>query len=287
MSDTIHTDTLHVIHARAAGLDVHKMQITASVRLARVGGLLSDLFGVNGRRILDGLVAGRAPDDILASLSGHVRGRLTALGDALSAPLRPHVRFVLNDQLNAFENAEARSAAYAAFVEQQLAPYQSQLDLLMTLPGIDHSAACAILIELGPDVQVFPSSRHCAAWAGLCPGNNQSAGKRRHGNTRKGNPFLRTLLIECAHGAARTHHCQFQGYHKALTVRRGYKRATVATAHKLLRTLYRMLATGTPYRDPHTDYEAPMVKRNAPRWIKMLKQHGIDPATGAVTTPAA
>ena len=421
MSDTIHTDTLHVIHARAAGLDVHKMQLTASVRLARpgaeaethtrpfsalpgglseltrwlldyrvsaavmeatgvywesvfealesagiepilvhaqhvkqlkgrktdiadslwlaricqfglcapsfvppadfralrkvsrqrhrvvrlratlrtrihqvldgaglrVGGLLADLFGVNGRRILDGLVAGRAPDDILASLSGHVRGRLAALCDALSAPLRPHARFVLNDQLDAFRHAEARSAAYDAFIAQQLAPYQSQLDLLMTLPGIDHSAACAILIELGPDVRVFPSARHCAAWAGLCPGNNESAGKRRHGRTRKGNPFLRTLLIECAHGAARTNHCQFQGYHKALTVRRGYKRATVATAHKLLRILYRMLATHTPYRDPHTDYEALMVKRNAPRWLKMLEKYGYHTPDGSTALPDA
>ena len=102
MSDTIHTDTLHVIHTRAAGLDVHKMQITATVRLRatlrtrihqvldgaglRIGGLLSDLFGVNGRRILEGLAAGRAPDDILAGLSGHVQPRLAALGDALSAP---------------------------------------------------------------------------------------------------------------------------------------------------------------------------------------------------------
>ena len=253
----------------------------------RVGGLLSDLFGVNGRRILDGLAAGQPPETILASLSGHVRARLASLCDALSAPLPPSARFILQDQLAAFEQANVRLAAYETFIRQQLSPYQPQLDLLMTLPGIDHAAACAILIELGPDVQVFPSARHCAAWAGLCPGNNESAGKRRHGRTRKGNPFLRTLLIECAHGAARTHHCQFQGYHKALTVRRGYKRATVATAHKLLRILYRMLATGQPYRDPQTDYEALMVQRNAPRWIRMLKQHGINPATGATMTPAA
>ena len=421
MSDTIHTDTLHVIHARAAGLDVHKMQITATVRLARpgaeaethtrsfsalpaglgelvdwllahrvsaavmeatgvywesvfealesagidpllvhaqhvkqlkgrktdladslwlaricqfglcapsfvppadfralrkvsrqrhkvvrlratlrtrihqvldgaglrIGGLLSDLFGVNGRRILEGLAAGRAPDDILAGLSGHVRPRLAALGDALSAPLRPHARFVLQDQLAAFGQAETRIADYDAFIAQQLTPYQQQLDLLMTLPGIDHGAARAILIELGPDMQVFPSSRHCAAWAGLCPGNNESAGKRRQGRTRKGNPFLRTLLIECAHGAARTNHCQFKGYHKALTVRRGYKRATVATAHKLLRILYRMLATNQPYHDPHTDYEALMVKRNAPRWFKMLEKYGYHTPDGATALPDA
>ena len=421
MSDTIHTDTLHVIHACAAGLDVHKMQITASVRLARpgmeaelhtrtfsalpagldelvrwllehrvsaavmeatgvywevvfealesagiepllvhaqhvkqlkgrktdiadsvwlaricqfglcrpsfvppadfralrkvsrqrhkvvrlratlrtriqqvldgaglrVGGILSDLLGVNGRRILDGLVAGQAPEDILATLSGHVRVHRDALGDALNAPLRPQARFVLEDQLAAFENAAARIADYDAVIRDHLAPYQPQIDLLMTLPGIDQSSAGAILIELGPDIRVFPSARHCAAWAGLAPGNNESAGKRRHGNTRKGNPHLRTLLVECAHGAARTHHCQFRGYHKALTVRRGKKRATVATAHKLLRILYRMLITGQPYRDPHTDYEALMVKRNAPRWIKMLKKYGCPTPDGATNVPAA
>ncbi len=421
MPDTIHTDTLHVIHARAAGLDVHKMQITASVRLAqsgvaaethtrtfnalpsglreltgwllehrvsaavmeatgiywevvfealesagiepllvhaqhvkqlkgrktdiadslwlaricqfglcrpsfvppadfralrkvsrqrhkvvrlratlrtrihqcldgaglRVGGVLSDLFGVNGRRILDGLVAGLTPAAILPTLSGHVRPRLAALGDALSATLRPEARFVLQDQLAAFDNANARIAQYDAFIRQHLAPYQAQLDLLMTLPGIDHAAARALLIELGPDVKVFPTARHCAAWAGLCPGNNESAGKRRHGRTRQGNPHLRTLLIECAHGAARTHHCQFQGYHKALTVRRGYKRATVATAHKLLRTLYRMLITGQPYQDPHTDYEALMVKRNAPRWVKMLQKYGYPTPNRAPDMPEA
>ena len=254
----------------------------------RVGGLLSDLFGANGRRILDGLAADRQREDILDGLSHHVRPRLAELCDALSAKLAPHARFILQDQLDAFEQASARRRAYDAFIQDHLAPYQDQLDLLTTLPGIDYASACAILIELGPDIRVFASDRHCAAWAGLCPGNNESAGKKRTGKTRQGNTVLRSILIECAHGAARTNQCQFQGYHKALTVRRGYKRATVATAHKLLRILYRMLATGAVYRDPDTDYEALMVKRNAPRWITMLKKHGIDPAIWSKTAqPAA
>ena len=102
---------------------------------------------------------------------------------------------------------------------------------------------------------------------------------------RSGNTTLREVLIECAHGAARTHDCQFRGYHKALTIRRGFKRATVATAHKLLRVIFCVLSTRTPYRDPHTDYEAMMVKRNASRWIAMLKKHGIDPATWSAPMP--
>ena len=233
------------------------MQITASVRLAR-----------------SGVAAGTHTHTFSALPSGLRELTDWLLEHRVSATLRPEARFVLQDQLAAFDNAHARIAQYDAFIRQHLAPYRSQLDLLMTLPGIDHAAARALLIELGPEVKVFPSARHCAAWAGLCPGNHESAGKRRHGRTRQGNPHPRTLLIECAHGAARTHHCQFQGYHKALTVRRDYKRATVATAHKLLRTPYRMLITGQPYQDPTTDYEALMVKRNAPRRVKMLQKYG-------------
>ena len=155
----------------------------------------------------------------------------------------------------------------------------------MTIPGIDRVSAGAILVELGPDIGAFASARHCAAWAGLCPGNNESAGKRRSGRTRRGNTTLREVLVECAHAAARTHDCQFRGYHKALTVRRGYKRATVATAHKLLRVIHCVLKTNAPYRDPETDCEALMVKRNAPRWIRMLEKYRIDPATGESLQP--
>ena len=96
---------------------------------------------------------------------------------------------------------------------------------------------------------------------------------------------MRAVLVECAHAAARTHDCQFRGYHRALTVRRGYKRATVATAHKMLRVIYSVLRSRTPYRDPETDYEALMVRRNAPRWIRMLTKYGIDPTTGEIEQP--
>ena len=263
---------------------IHQVLDAAGVR---VGGILSDLFGANGTRILEGLVAGEPRDAILASLSHHVRSRTEELCDALSAQLDEPSRFVLHDLLHAFHHATERLADYDAVLGEGLSECEDQLDLLMTIPGIDRASARAILIELGPDIGVFASRRHCAAWAGLCPGNNESAGKRRSGRTRRGNTTLREVLIECAHGAARTHHCQFRGYHKALTVRRGFKRATVATAHKMLRVIFRVLTTRTPYRDPETDYEAMMVKRNAPRWIAMLKKHGIDPATWSPRMPAA
>jgi len=263
---------------------IHQVLDAAGVR---VGGILSDLFGANGTRILEGLVAGAEREAILASLSHHVRARMQDLCDALSAQLDESSRFVLHDQLHAFHHATERLAHYDTVIREGLDEFQDQVELLMTIPGIDCASARAILIELGPDIGVFASRRHCAAWAGLCPGNNESAGKRRNARTRRGNTTLREVLIECAHGAARTHDCQFRGYHKALTVRRGFKRATVATAHKLLRVIFCVLTTATPYRDPHTDYEAMMVKRNAPRWIAMLAKHRIDPATWSTRIPAA
>ena len=265
-----------VVHHRATlRTRIHQTLDSAGIR---IGGLLSDLFGVNGQRILKGLVAGQTRDEIIAGLSSHVRHRVEQLYDALDAKLTVHARFILQDQLDAFAAAEARVARYDAFIRDRLAPWEEQVQLLTTIPGISEDSARAILIELGPDIRAFASVRHCAAWAGLCPGNNESAGKRRSGRARKGNSCLRCVLVECAHGAARTADCQFEGYHKALTIRRGYKRAIVATAHKMLRCIYAMLLKGTAYQDPEADYEALMVRRNAPRWIAMLKKYGMSPA---------
>jgi len=136
-------------------------------------------------------------------------------------------------------------------------------------------SACAILIESGPEVEVFGAARRLAAWAGVCPGNNESAGKRRSGRGRPGNKTLRAVLVECAHAAARTHDCQFRAYHKALMVRRGRKHAISATAHKLLRSIFAVLRDRRPYRDPDTDYEALLVRRNAPRWLRKLREFDI------------
>ncbi|MCY4637931.1 MAG: transposase, partial [Acidobacteria bacterium] len=133
-----------------------------------------------------------------------------------------------------------------------------------------------ILSEVGPDpAAVFGNGHRLAAWAGLCPGNNESAGKRRSGRIRRGNRTLRAVLVECAHAAARTHKCQFQAHHQRLSRKRGYKRAVIATAHKLLRCIFALLRDGTPYRDPATDYEALLVQRNASRWLRKLQEFDI------------
>ena len=123
-------------------------------------------------------------------------------------------------------------------------------------------------------MSVFASARHCAAWTGICPGNNESAAKRRSGRIRRGKPVLRAILVECAHAAVRTRGCQFQTYHQAVKSRRGYKRAIVAVAHKILRTIYAMLRDGTPYADPGIGDEGISIDRKASRWLQKLEQYG-------------
>ena len=241
----------------------------------RVGGVLSDVFGANGRRILDGLAQGLDPDAILASLSHHVGHKLERLGDALRLELSAVERLVLCDLLREHDALQERIQRLDRDIDSGLEPWSEYITLLQTIPGIDRPSACAILAEIGPDLEVFGGAERLAAWAGLCPGNDRSAGKRRSARARRGNKTLRAVLVECAHGAARTHGCQFRGYHKALMVRRGYKRAIVATAHKLLRVLYVVLRDARPYHDPEADYEELMVRRNAPRWLRMLQRHGM------------
>ena len=240
----------------------------------RIGGILSDLFGVNGRRVLDGLVAEQSPRCILAGLTSHVRAKLAPLAKALAATLDPLALFALQVQLEAVDRADATLAALDVRIRAALADYQRPLRLLQTIPGIDLGSACTILVEIGPDLGAFREARHLGSWAGVAPGNNTSAGKRRSGRVRPGNPTLRATLAECAHAAARTTGSQFHSYHRALAARLGYKRAILATAHKLLRVIHAVLRDDRPYTDPGIDYEHLVVARNAPRWIRMLTQHG-------------
>ena len=240
----------------------------------RLGGALSDIFGANGRRILDGLVAERAPAEILEGLSGHVRHRQELLQQVLEANLDADGVWKLRDLLQAHDRASASIEQLDRRLQAGLADWREQMRLLETVPGIDRGSACAILVELGPDLSAFRSPGHVAAWAGVAPGNNQSGGKRRSGRVRRGNSTLRATLAECAHGAVRTHGTQFKSYHQAHVGKLGYKRSILAVAHKLLRTILAMLRNNEPYRDPGIDYQALVVHRNAARWLANLKRYG-------------
>ena len=250
---------------------VHKTLDHDGVRL---GGALTDIFGRNGRRILDGLAEGRSADAILASLTGHVRPKRALLERVLEADLDAHGVWKLRDLLAAHDRANASIAELDRRLQHGLGKHEEQVRLLETVPGIDRGSACAILVELGPDQSAFASPRHVAAWAGVAPGNNESAGKRRSGRVRPGNSTLRATLAECAHGAVRTRNTQFRSWHEAHKRRLGHKRSLLAVAHKMLRTILAMLRDRQPYRDPGIDYQALVVERNASRWLRNLKRYG-------------
>jgi transposase len=153
---------------------------------------------------------------------------------------------------------------------------RNALALLQTIPGVDLIGAAMLLVEIGTDMSVFGSADRLASWVAICPGNNESAGKRKSGRIRQGNPYVRRLRCEFAHAASRTASV-FNSKFQALTIRRGHKRAIIAIGHKILRTIFHMLRRDTHFHGSSVDYEALSVARNAPRWIKSLKRFGFLP----------
>ena len=184
------------------------------------------------------------------------------------------------------EELEARMQRFELALLQGLSAWQPQLRLLQTIPGIDQMGAAMLLVEISADMDSFGSAEKLASWVGICPGNNESAGKRKSGKTRKGNAWVRRLLCEFAQAASRSR-CALKDKFAALSIRKGHKKSILALAHKMLRIIFAMLKNNKPYQDRAVDYEALSVQKNAPRWLKMLKKHGFLPTNETTATPSA
>lgn len=249
---------------------LHKLVVDAGIRLSVV---ISDLNGRSGTKMIRGLIRGESAEQLLSYADKRLKATQEELRDALEGDLSDSHRFALKQIMTHIDHLDAQITAFDQQLLVQLADYRPALQLLTTLPGIDETSAALLLAEIGDNMAVFGSTDKIASWAGLCPGNNESAGKRKSGKTRKGNYWVRRILCECAQAARRTR-CQFKSKYEAIASRRGSKKAIIAIAHKLLRTVFVMLQTGECYRDPQVDYEKLAVQKNAPRWIKMLKKHG-------------
>ncbi len=253
---------------------LHKILTDGGIRL---GVVVSDIHGQSARAMVKALIEGQPPHEVLQLASRRLKASREELFDALQGELTASHRFVLDELMRHIEEIDARIARFDARLLDGLADERNVLALLQTLPGVDLVGAAMLLVEIGAEMDAFGSADRLASWVGVCPGNNESAGKRKSGRARKGNPYVRRLLCEFAHAASRTASV-FQSKFQSLIVRRGHKRAIIAVAHKLLRTMFFMIKRGQHYRDGATDYEALSVKRNAPRWIKALKQFGFIPA---------
>lgn len=253
---------------------LHKVLTDGGIRL---GVVVSDLHGQSARAMVKAIVAGQPPHEVLKLASRRLKASREELFDALQGELTDSHRFVLDELMRHIEEIETRIARFDARLLDGLKDERNTLALLQTLPGVDLIGAAMLLVEMGSDMETFGSADRLASWVGICPGNNESAGKRKSGRVRKGNLYVRRLLCEFAHAASRTKSV-FQSTFQSLIVRRGHKRSIVALAHKLLRTIFFMLKRREHYRDSATDYEALFVQRNAPRWIKALTRFGFIPA---------
>ena len=253
---------------------LHKVLTDGGIRLSVV---VSDLHGKSAWAMIKALVAGDTPAQVLIHASQRLKATEQELLDALDGDLSESHRFVLAQVMDHVDDLERRIACFRAKLLAGLAPQQGLLNALQTIPGLDELGAALLLVEIGDDMQAFGTPEKLASWAGVCPGNHESAGKRQNGKQRKGNPYVRRLLCEAAQAASRTR-CGLAEKFKALLVRRGRKRAVFALAHKLLKLVFIIIDRGDYYRDATVDYEAMSVARNAPRWIKMLTKHGFLPA---------
>ena len=256
---------------------LHKVLADSGVRL---GVVVSDLHGQSARAMVKALIAGQPSHEVIKLASARLKASREEIFEALQGDLSESHGFVLEELMHHIEEIEARIARFDARLLAGLASERNILALLQTLPGVDLIGAAMLLVEIGPDMEAFGSADRLASWVGICPGNNESAGKRKSGQVRKGNLYVRRLLCEFAHAASRTTSV-FKTKFQSLVIRRGYKRAIIATGHKILRTIFFMLKRGEHYRDSTTDYEALSVQRNAPRWIKALTKYGFIAPVGA------
>jgi transposase len=260
---------------------VQKVLEDANIKL---GDVASNVLGVSGRAMLAALLDGERDPAVLAALAkGRLRSKQAELRAALEGRVRPEHCFVLSALLTQIDNLDETIAGFNAEIAGACAAQAEAIRRLDGIPGIGEELAQIIVAEIGTDMSPWPSAGHLAAWAGVAPGNNESAGKRRNSRTRKGNKWLRTALMEAAAAAARTKNTYFAAQYRRLAARRGRTRATMAVAHSLVVVIYCMLARGEEYQELGADYferQAPQAR--AKRLARQLEKLGY-----TVTAPAA
>jgi transposase len=252
---------------------LHKLLEDAGTKLASVA---TDVLGVSGRAMLQALVGGTTDPEVLADLArGKLRAKLPALRRALAGRFRPHHAFLASQLLAHLDYLDETITTLSERIEEVMRPFADDLARLDTIHGVAQRTAEVLIAELGVDMSQFPSDRHLASWAGLCPGNNESAGKHKSGRTRRGNRWLRAALIEAALAAIRTANSAFAARYRRIMRHRGHKKAVLAVAHSMLVTAYHLLARRTTYHELGADYfDRRHRERVARRAVQLLERQG-------------
>lgn len=242
----------------------------------KISAVLSDMLGKSGRAILDALVAGETrPEHLVRLVSARVKASRSALVEALNGRVTKHHRFMLKLHLAQIDALDRSIAAIETEVGDTLAPFRDAAQRLTTIPGINDTAAHVVVAEIGIDMDRFPSAAHLISWAGLCPKNDESAGKRRSTRLRKGGTWLKTTLVQAAWAAVRTKGSYLQAQFLRLRARRGPKKAILAVAASILTAAYHMLRKGTTYEDLGADhFNTANPAKSAIRLVRKLTQLG-------------
>jgi transposase len=249
---------------------LEKLLEDAGLKLSTV---VSDVLGASGRAMLTALIDGERDPQILAGLGDRrLRATPAALAEALRGNFTAHHATLARLMLTHLDQLGATVAALDEQVDAEMAPYTAERDRLDTIPGVSKRAAEVLSAELGVDMSRFPTPGHLASWAGMCPGNNESAGKHHSGRTRRGDPWLRGILGEIAMTAARSRTSHLGARYRRLAARRGKKRALVAVGHAVLIAAWQMLTTGTDYTDLGADHYPQHVTNPARRAAQLLSQ---------------
>jgi transposase len=242
----------------AAANRLHKILEDANLKLTSVA---TDVQGVSARRMLEAIIQGETQVEQLADLAkGRMRKKIPDLLEALQGQVRPHHRYLLDEVLNHLDELNARIDSLDQRIADLVAVYEALIQRLLAIPGVGRRTAEILLAEIGPNVDPFPSAKHLASWACVCPGNNLSANKRRSGKTRKGQKWLNAALVEAAWAASHARNTYLSAQFHRLRTRRGAKRAAVAVAHSILTIVYHLLS------DPQATFQelggAYFIKRN-------------------------
>jgi transposase len=229
---------------------VQRIQKTLEDANIKLDSVVTDVVGLSGRRILEALIAGQTMPQALASLAHRrIHASVEQLEAALRGRVTAHHRFLLQLHLDQIDAQDAAIARIDKEVDDQVAPFRAAIELLITIPGISRLSAEVMVSEIGIDMSRFETAGHLVSWAGLCPGHDQSAGKRRSTRMKKGAPWLKTALIQCAWAATRKKDSYLQAQFLRLRSRRGAKKAIGAVAASILSAAYHMLKNGTFYQD--------------------------------------
>ena len=247
---------------------VQRLQKTLEEANIKLDSAITDIVGVSGRAMIEALIAGETDPARLARLANsRIKASPETLTEALRGRVTKHHRFLLRLHLEQIDTLDRAIAEIDREVEANLDPFRPLIPILTSIPGIAALSARVLLAEIGTDMSRFPTAGHLISWAGLCPKNDESAGKRRSTRMRKGAPWLKTTLIQCAQSAARKKGSYLQAQFHRLRARRGYKKAIGAVAASILTAAYHMISTGTFYHDLGADH---FDRRTKPTQIKRL-----------------